>query len=133
MNLYDYFENTEGLGVLATADSAGRVDAAIYARPHVTDENTVAFIMREHLTHQNLQSNPHAVYLFVEKGPGYVGKRLHLTRLREETDPALIDSLRRKTARACRAEAPEEYLVYFSIERIRPLVGNGGTDSGDSA
>ncbi|MHC4362698.1 MAG: pyridoxamine 5'-phosphate oxidase family protein, partial [Planctomycetota bacterium] len=94
MDLSDYFENTQGLGVLATADSAGKVDAAIYARPHVTDENTVAFIMREHLTHQNLQSNPNAAYLFVEKGAGYVGKRFYLTKLREETDPALIDSFR---------------------------------------
>ncbi|HUT30800.1 MAG TPA: pyridoxamine 5'-phosphate oxidase family protein [Sedimentisphaerales bacterium] len=133
MNLYDYFENTEGLGVLATADSAGKVDAAIYARPHVTDENTVAFIMREHLTHQNLQSNPHAAYLFVEKGPGYVGKRLYLTKLREESDPALIDSLRRRTPKISREDASKEHVVYFRIDRIRPLVGNGGTDSGDSA
>jgi hypothetical protein len=132
MNLYDYFENTEGLGVLATADSAGRVDAAIYARPHVIDENTVAFIMREQLTHQNLQSNPYAAYLFVEKGPGYVGKRLYLTKAREETDAALIDSFRRKTTKIGRAKGAKEYLVYFAIDKTRPLVGNG-TDSGDSA
>lgn len=29
-----YFENTKGTGVLATADSDGKVDAAIYSRPH---------------------------------------------------------------------------------------------------
>jgi hypothetical protein len=133
MSLYDYFENADGLGVLATADSAGKVDAAIYARPHVTDENTVAFIMREHLTHQNLQSNPYAAYLFIEKGPAYVGKRLYLTKLREETDPALIDSLRRRTPKISREDASKERVVYFRIDRIRPLVGNGGTDSGDSA
>ena len=133
MNLYDYFENTEGIGVLATADSTGKVDAAIYARPHVTDENTVAFIMRDHLTHQNLQSNPHAAYLFVEKGPGYVGKRLYLTKLREETDPALIESLRRRTPKISREDASKEHVVYFRIDKIRPLVGDGGTDSGSSA
>jgi hypothetical protein len=133
MNLYDYFENAEGLGVLATADSAGRVDAAIYARPHVTDEDTVAFIMREHLTHQNLQSNPHAAYLFVEEAPSYVGKRFYLTILREETDPALIDSLRRRTPRLCKENASKEYLVYFRIDRIRPLVGDSGTGSGGLA
>ena len=132
MNLYDYFENTEGLGVLATADSTGKVDAAIYARPHVTDENTVAFIMREHLTHQNLQSNPHAAYLFVEKGGSYVGKRLYLTKLREQTDPALIESLRRRIPKACRAKGSKEHLVFFAIDKIRPLVGNGASDSGDS-
>ena len=38
MNLHDYFENTTGTGVLATADSSGNVNAAIYARPHVMDD-----------------------------------------------------------------------------------------------
>lgn len=123
MNLSDYFENTQGLGVLATADAEGKVDAAIYARPHVIDETSVAFIMREHLTHQNLQSNPHAAYLFVEKGEGYVGKRLYLTKVREETDPALIDSLKRRTTKVCADEGAKEYLVYFRIDKTRPLVG----------
>ena len=49
MTLYDYFENTSGTGVLATANSNGNVDIAIYARPHVIDENTVALIMNERL------------------------------------------------------------------------------------
>ena len=133
MDLHDYFENTQGLGILATADSQGKVDAAIYARPHVTDETTVAFIMREHLTHQNLQSNPHAAYLFLEKGPRYPGKRLYLTKLREETDPALIDSLRRRTPKISREDASKERVVYFRIDRIRPLVGNDGTESSSSA
>ena len=47
MNLSDYFDNTKGYGVLATADSTGKVNAAVYARPHFFDENTIAFIMRE--------------------------------------------------------------------------------------
>jgi hypothetical protein len=98
--------------------------ARLYARPHVTDEDTVAFIMREHLTHENLQSNPHAAYLFVEEGAGYVGKRLYLTKLREETDPALIDSLRRRTVKTCKEEGSKEYLVYFRIDKTRPLVGD---------
>ena len=38
MNLSDYFDNTKGCGVLATADSAGKVNAAVYARPHFFDE-----------------------------------------------------------------------------------------------
>ena len=42
MDLGEYFEKNEGLGVLATADAQGNVDAAIYARPHVMDEGTSA-------------------------------------------------------------------------------------------
>jgi hypothetical protein len=35
MKLKEYFENTRGTGVLSTADNEGKVDAAIYSRPHV--------------------------------------------------------------------------------------------------
>ena len=75
MSLSGYFENSKGTGVLGTADSDGNVDLAIYARPHVTDENTVAFIMNERLSYENVTSNPKAAYLFLEDAPGYKGKR----------------------------------------------------------
>ena len=74
MELKDYFENTKGVGVIATADKDGKVNAAVYARPHFLEDGTLAFIMRDRLTHSNIQSNPHAAYLFIENGPGYNGK-----------------------------------------------------------
>jgi hypothetical protein len=37
MELKQYFENTEGNGILSTADGSGQVDAAIYSRPHIMD------------------------------------------------------------------------------------------------
>jgi hypothetical protein len=124
MNLSEYFETTEGTGILATSNSDGQVDVAIYSRPHVTDENTVAFIMRQRLSHENLQSNPHAAFMFIEKGPGYKGKRLYLTKIREESDPALIDSFRRKTPKNSTDTNAKSFLVYFQIDRVRPLVGD---------
>jgi hypothetical protein len=124
MNLSEYFETTEGTGILATSNSDGQVDVAIYSRPHVTDENTVAFIMRQRLSHENLQSNPHAAFMFIEKGPGYKGKRLYLTKIREESDPALIDSFRRKTPKNSSDPNAKSFLVYFQIDRVRPLVGD---------
>jgi len=124
MNLSDYFENTQGTGILATSDSAGKVDVAIYSRPHVTEEDTVAFIMRPRLSHENLQSNPHSAYMFIEEGPGYKGKRLYLTKIREETDPDLIDSLRRKDRKHDAKSDEKSFLVYFHIDKIRPLIGD---------
>jgi hypothetical protein len=122
MKLSDYFENTEGRGILATANSDGLVDAAVYARPHFEDEETVAFIMADRLSHENLQSNPHAAYLFMENGPGYKGKRLHLTKLREETDREKIDALRR---RCPIDDSGTRFLVTFHIDQVRPLIGDG--------
>jgi hypothetical protein len=46
MTLKEYFNSTKGTGILATADSAGRTDAAIYSRPHIMDDGSLAFIMR---------------------------------------------------------------------------------------
>ena len=127
MNLSEYFDNTTGLGVLAAAGADGVVDAAVYSRPHVLDEDTVAFIMADRLSHANLQSNPHAAFLFHETGGGYKGKRLYLTKLREETDSEKIEALRRrKTPVGCPADqGRNSFLVTFRIDRVLPLVGDG--------
>ncbi len=125
MSLKEYFEKTEGTGVLATADADGRVDVALYARPHVIEDNTVAFIMRERLSHHNLRSNPQAAYLFIEKGPGYKGKRIYLTMLREETNTDLIKQLVRKEHGMDNPkDDANRYLVFFQIDKERPLIGD---------
>ena len=123
MELKEYFENTEGNGILATADDNGQVDAAIYARPHFMDDGTIALIMRDRLTHHNLQSNSHACYMFIEKGSGYKGKRFFLTKVREEQDSELLQSLRRRQYIDEKDES--KFLVFFKIDRELPLVGAG--------
>jgi Pyridoxamine 5'-phosphate oxidase len=125
MNLQRYFEERTGFGVLATADSSGRVNAAVYARPHCFDDGTVGFIMPDRLTHHNLQTNDHAVYLFREDAgtddSQYRGKRLYLKKVREDQDQNRIATLRRRTYADDR-EA--RYLVIFTIEKELPLVGS---------
>jgi hypothetical protein len=126
MSLQEYFEKTKGLGVLATADSLGKVGIAVYARPHVLEDGLVAFIMSDRLTHLNLQSNPQAAYLFKEDGPGYKGKRLFLTKIREEENSELLNTLRRRIY-TTEKEGPAEskFLVVFRIDKELPLVGTG--------
>ena len=123
MNLSEYFKTTKGIGVLSTADSDGKVDSAIYARPHFMDDGTMAFIMRDRLTHHNLQSNPHASYLFKEDGAGYRGKRLFMSKIREEQNSELLESLRRRKTEYGNGE--DRFLVFFKLENERPLVGDG--------
>lgn len=125
MNLDNYFDETKGYGVLATADSAGKINAAVYARPHFFDENTIAFIMRERLTHANLQSNPHATYLFIQSGPGYSGKRLYLTKIREEANDELVASICRRCDYSMFAEQLTRHVVFFTIDEVLPLIGSG--------
>ena len=124
MNLKTYFDETKGLGVLSTADKDGRVNAAVYARPHVMEDGSLAVIMRDRLTHNNLTSNPHAAYLFREEGSGYKGIRLHLTKTREESGTELVKDL----CRRCRIEDQPDavrFLVVFTVDRQLPLIGAG--------
>ena len=112
------------MGVLSTADGEGRVNAAVYARPHVMEDGSMAFIMRDRLSHSNLQSNPHAAYLFREDGPGFKGVRLHLTKTHEESGTPLVKEL----CRRCRInDKPDavRYLVVFKTVKELPLIGAG--------
>jgi len=124
MSLAEYFQITEGIGVLATCDSDGNVDAAVYARPYVIDEDTIAFSMLERLSYGNIRSNPKAAYLFIEHGEGYHGKRLYLTKISEESDPAKIEAIKAQRPKTHKSTVQaEKHLVYFAIDKIRPLVG----------
>ncbi|MFO7749893.1 MAG: pyridoxamine 5'-phosphate oxidase family protein [Desulfobacteraceae bacterium] len=122
MELKDYFEKTAGTGVLSTADVSGHVNAAVYSRPHFMEGDEVAFIMRDRLSHNNIESNPHAAYLFIEEGSGYKGKRLYLKMVRQEKNSDQIASLQRRKYK--KEVEGDRFLVFFELVRERPLVGD---------
>ena len=124
MELKEYFENIKGVGILSTADSNGKVNAAVYARPHIMEDGSLAFIMLDRLTHENIKDNPYAAYLFKEDGPGYNGRRLYLTKIGEEKDSDLIDALSRRQYRSGQDQGKSRFLVFFKLEKERPLVGD---------
>jgi hypothetical protein len=126
MDLEQYFKSRKGFGVLSTADSAGLVDSAVYARPHVHGDETVSFIMDEHRSYHNIRENPRAIYLFHEE-PGkdikvYRGIRLTLEMTGETDDQAAIDALSR---RKMEDRGKDRHLVTFRVVETRPLIGDG--------
>ena len=124
MGLNEYFSTAKGLGILSTADGAGIVDSAVYSLPYFPEEDgeaVIAFIMADHLSHSNVVENPHAAYLFIEEGEGFKGKRLMLTKIREETDPEKVKEVQR--CRWCCPDETMQFVVYFKIDAIRPLLG----------
>ena len=129
MDLIEYFQNTKGMGILATSDAEGSVDAAIYATPRTIDENTIVLSMLNRLSYANITANPKAAYMFIEDSPGYHGKRLYLTRVCEESDPERIKNLKRKHAKIFPDDKIERHLVYFNVDKIRPLVGDEDKNS----
>lgn len=128
MDLKKYFEDTKGVGIIATADNKGKVDMAVYAKPHFMEDGTIAFIMADRLTHSNLQSNNHAAYLFMEEGSKSKGRRLFLTKTREEKDSDLLYSLRSKKYAQEKEEGKDRFLVFFRIDDVLPLIGAGEDD-----
>jgi hypothetical protein len=124
MKLAEYFGKAKGTGILGTADAEGRVDIAIYAKPMVVDENTIALVMRERLSHQNIRHNPKAAYMFIEKPDGNGGLRLYLTMIREETNVSVVEKIIQEHPEICPyPDEANKYLVHFKVDRIRELVG----------
>ncbi len=124
MDLSKYFQEHTGTGVLATADDTGKVNTAIYARPHVFDNQIVAFIMRDRLSRQNLLKNGSANYLFIESGVAYKGVRLGLKMIDESADPELIASLSQRILAGKEYSADEaRFVVRFAVEKGLALVG----------
>lgn len=122
MNIKEYFNEHNGTGVLSTADNNGKVNSAIYAKPHILEDGSLAFIMRDRLTRHNLTLNPSASYLFIEKGDGYHGIRIHLEKIEESSDQTLIDSLTRRTY-AADEKVEDRYLVTFKTQKVLTLIG----------
>ncbi|MDA3970723.1 MAG: pyridoxamine 5'-phosphate oxidase family protein [Desulfobulbaceae bacterium] len=128
MTLNEYLQDVTGKGILATADANGKVDAAIYSKPHIMADGELAFIMRDQLTHHNIEANPYATYLFIEDGPHYNGIRLFLKKVQEDTDPDLIAKLtRHHVPSECDKVNGQRFLVYFVLEKILPLIGSEET------
>jgi hypothetical protein len=125
MDIRAYFENAKGVGSLSTADAEGKVDVAIYRKPHFMEDDTLAFIMADRLSHHNLQSNNHAAYLFKEEGRGYKGVRLFLTKIREEQDSDLLYSIRSDRYASKKEEGNPRFLVFFKVDKVLPLIGAG--------
>jgi hypothetical protein len=126
MQLQEYFTEIRGTGIMATAAGSGEVTTAIYAKPHIMDDNSVAFIMRERLTYAHLKENDQANYMFIEQGPGFKGLRLFLRKLDESDDPELIAAMTRRhlSPEEDAAKGPK-HLVRFQVIKVLPLVGDG--------
>jgi hypothetical protein len=89
------------------------------------EDGTIAFIMADRLTHANLQNNPNAVYLFIESGTSYSGKRLYLSKTGEVQDDDLVARICRRCNYAMYGSDLTRYVVFFNIDKELPLVGSG--------
>jgi hypothetical protein len=113
-----------GRGIIGTADANGIVNLAVFAIPHVIDDETLAWGFGEGRSIANLRQNPHASYLYLAPSRGYSGWRLTLTMTGEEGEGDLLGEIKEKTALAAspQASAAVTRVAYFKVEEVRPLM-----------
>lgn len=123
MNLAELFTHP-GLGVMSTSSSDGKVNSAIYARPHVIDETTLVWGMTNKRTSRNLTRNRHAAFLFKTSGPGFNGVRLALELIRTEEAGDLLATIKAHTDEIVGpgAGVSVTHAAWFKITQVRPLI-----------
>lgn len=122
MNIGDVLK-PGGRGVIGTASKAGVVNMAVYAVPHIVDDETVAWGMTEGRTWNNVRENPNASYTYFAPGEGFHGARLLLSLTRTEDSGKMLAKIRDYTA-AYSPGNPQEvrHVAYFKVVETRPLV-----------
>jgi len=123
MDLKELFQQP-GLGVMATVSKDGCVNTAVYARPHVIDEQTMVWGMTDGRTYRNIAENPQASFLFKASGPGFKGIRLTLELVKTEESGPMLEKIR---ANADTTVGPGTgvavtHAVWFTVTEVRELV-----------
>ena len=113
-----------GRGIIGTADAEGVVNMAVFAIPHVIDEETLAWGFTEGRSIANLRLNPHASYLYLAPTRGYSGWRLTLTMKQESGEGELLRQIKEEATRfsGSMAGAAVKHVVYFKVDEVRPLM-----------
>ena len=113
-----------GKGVIATAGCDGVVNTAIYARPHIINDDTLAWGMTDGRSYNNLKENPHASYLYMAPVEGFSGWRLTLDLKTIEDSGELLEAIRKSTKEIVGPEAGVlvKHVGYFGVTEVRPLI-----------
>ena len=116
------------MGVLATADASGRPDVAYFGSPRLDVEGNLTMGLGNNRTLANLEANPQAAFLAVEKSPVVFttpGWRLYLTVKEIQREGPVLDAVRQAIDAQAGPEAANmiQAAVVFSVGEVRPLVG----------
>jgi hypothetical protein len=128
--LMELFNKYPRIGVLATANKEGDVNAAVFGSPQMIDENTVVMGIGENRSYRNLQRNPKAVFIVVEPGEtvmDWKGARVYLEVLDIETGGGFYDLIRDNIEKSSGKQAAD--MIYaairFKITDVRAIVDMG--------
>ncbi len=115
----------DGIGIMATSDSKGWVNMAIYSPPIITNEGLLVFGATERLTYKNIKENPRAMFMFIRLNKGWEGVRIRLSLVKDEVSGPMLENLRERFKEMGYYHLASEicHALYFKAEEIRPLKG----------
>jgi len=125
----EYLQSEGRSNVLATTDTAGKVNLAVFGSLALADDETVVVMVGDNRTYANLQANPLAsllVTLHGKTGMQQEGCRVYLKVRSMEDGGKMFDEIKGKV-RAKVGDAAEmlKHLVWFDIEEVRPILDMG--------
>ena len=128
--LMEYFNRQPRIGTLSTANREGKVDAAVFGSPRMTDEKTVVVGFGENRSLANLRENPHAVFLIMEPGAtimDWKGIRVYLQLAMLATSGPQFDAYRKEIAKVAGEAAASmiHAMASFTVTGVRPLIDMG--------
>jgi hypothetical protein len=126
----ELFNKRPRIGTLSTANQRGEVNVAVFGSPQMIDENTVVMGMGRNRSFNNLQENPHAVFIVMEPGDtlmDWKGARVYLEALDVETGGGFYEQIKENIAKAAGKAAGDmiHAAIRFKIAEIRPIVDVG--------
>lgn len=123
----EMFNRDTRIGALATANSNGDVNAAVFGSPRMIDEDTIIMAIGDNRSFEYLQENPKASFIVIEPGQSpatWKGIRLYLEVDTFERYGEVLDSFReniRKVAGNRSADAIKA-AIRFKVVDVRPLI-----------
>jgi hypothetical protein len=128
--LIEYFNKQPRIGMLSTSGKDGKVNAAIFGSPRMTDEKTVFMGIGKNRSLSYLKQNPYAVFMIIEPGKSLMdwkGIRVYLKMKDIATSGTILDTYKRQIANAV-GEAAANMIyagVSFEVIEVRPIVDMG--------
>ena len=128
----EYFNTPPRAGMLCTADKSGRIEAAVFSTPVMTDERTIIMGLGMHRTLANLRENPYAVFLIIEPADtlsDWKGARVYLKAMGLAISGPVLDEMKKEIARMNGDAAANlvDAAVKFEILEAAPLIGTDRT------
>jgi len=121
------FNKKTRIGVLATSNKNGDVNAAVFGSPRMIDEDTVIMAIGDNRSLQYLQENPKASFIVVEPGEApmaWKGARLYLEMEGFERYGELLDSFRENIRKVAGDKSANAIVaaIRFTVTDVRALI-----------